>query len=321
MDTAVLFCVWIRPEITKQSFEQIRLVKPSKLYIAIDGPRNENDKILIEDTLSVINVDWDCDVKYLMREENLGCKVAMSSAISWFFEHEEMGIILEDDCWADVSFFKFCAEMLNKYKDDTRIMHISGRTRIKNSYPYSYYFQKHMDCWGWASWRRAWQYFDIEMSDFQDFLKENAIDMYIIDKDKKEELLSQWKLHATHKEKSWAWIYNYNLFCQNALCINASSILVKNIGMNSEHSTHVQTNANEVNNQIVPMEFPLKHPIFIGEHVETKFSAKKKNNNMNKQNSLLYKNIWQRLLSVKNHGVHKVITIIGIRFKFKKSKT
>lgn len=318
INTAVLFCVWVRPEITKQSFEQIRKVRPPRLYVAVDGPRNDEDRILIEKTLNEINVDWDCEVKYLKRDKNLGCKVAMSSAISWFFENEEKGIILEDDCFADESFFRYCEELLEKYQFDTRVMHISGRTRLNkceiDNYKYSYYFQRAMDCWGWASWRRAWKYFDINMSDFNAFKEENAINMYIKDKQERKSLLEMWEKHASHNEKSWAWIYNYNLHCQNALCINSKTNLVTNIGFNSINSTHLQEDSDKIDNEITSMQFPLKHPIFIGEYIH-----KQKEVEFTFEDFCTFIKIFiQGVFSVKNENKYKVLRVLGFKIKIKR---
>ena len=111
-DIPVLFLVWVRPELAAKVFSQIRKAQPKRLYVALDGPRNEKDEELIKKTLEVIKVDWDCDVKYLKRDKNLGCKVAVAEAITWFFENEEMGIILEDDCYPDLSFSRIVKNCL-----------------------------------------------------------------------------------------------------------------------------------------------------------------------------------------------------------------
>ena len=128
-NTPILFLIFNRPDTTKVVFERIREIKPSRLYVAADAPRQGKDKEaeLCRQSRSIIDsVDWPCEVKTLFREENLGCKKAISSAITWFFEQEEYGVILEDDCLPDLSFFRFCEELLIKYKDDERIGHIGG---------------------------------------------------------------------------------------------------------------------------------------------------------------------------------------------------
>lgn len=123
----ILFLVFNRPDTTKEVFSEIRKIKPKKLYVAADGARNGKDQELIKKVKSIVEkVDWDCEVSYLFREKNMGCKMAVSSAISWFFDNEEKGIILEDDCLPNKSFFLFQERMLNKYEKDERIMMVSG---------------------------------------------------------------------------------------------------------------------------------------------------------------------------------------------------
>jgi len=130
LETAVLFLVFNRLDTTKQVFEAIKKAKPPRLYIAADGARKniDNEDKIVQDIRNYLisNIDWECEVKTLFREKNLGCKYAVSGAIDWFFENKEMGIILEDDCLPSQSFFWFCEELLNKYKDDKRIFLISG---------------------------------------------------------------------------------------------------------------------------------------------------------------------------------------------------
>lgn len=168
LKTAVLFLVFNRPETTAQVFESIRKARPERLYVAGDGPRSEHNAD-IERVTKVrkiaTTVDWPCEVKTLFRESNLGCKHAVSEAITWFFKHEEQGIILEDDCLPNQDFFRFCDILLNRYAADERIAAItgnnfqSGRTRGSASY----YFSKYPLIWGWATWRRTWQKSDMEI--------------------------------------------------------------------------------------------------------------------------------------------------------------
>lgn len=135
VSTPILFLVFNRPDTTRKVFEKIRQIKPQKLYIAADGPRKDivAEKIKCEEVRSIVTeVDWECEVETLFRDNNLGCKCAVGNAITWFFKHEEMGIILEDDCLPDPTFFKFCEELLEKYRFDSRVMSISGSNIMKD---------------------------------------------------------------------------------------------------------------------------------------------------------------------------------------------
>ena len=149
----ILFLIFNRPDVTEKVFEAIRRQKPKQLFVAADGYRKnkQGEKELCDKTRSIINkIDWDCEVKTLFRNENLGCCMAVSSAIEWFFQQVEYGIILEDDCLPNASFFRFQKEMLEKYKDDSRIMMVSGDNfqNGKKRGDASYYFSKLTHIWG-----------------------------------------------------------------------------------------------------------------------------------------------------------------------------
>ncbi len=162
----VLFIVFNRLDLTKQVFSRIKQIKPKKLFIAADGPRlnNAEDKIKCEQVRQylVANIDWSCELKTLFREENFGCAKACAGAIDWFFSQVEEGVVIEDDCLIDLSFFRFCAEMLEKYRNDKRIMQITS-TYFGEPFlnKYSYYFSRIASVGAWASWRRAWNYYSL----------------------------------------------------------------------------------------------------------------------------------------------------------------
>ena len=167
----ILFIIFRRKDIALQSFERIKQVKPSKLYIACDGAREnvKGEAELVKATQDSIlqQIDWECNVRTLFQKENLGCGKGVYTAINWFFENEEMGIILEDDCLPSQSFFPFCEELLIKYKEDTRIWLIGGtnflsKFHLENSN--KYFFSKYDRSWGWASWRRAWKNYDKKLT-------------------------------------------------------------------------------------------------------------------------------------------------------------
>lgn len=161
LQTPVLLLVFNRPLTTQKVFEAIRKARPKKLYIAADGPRknNVNDaKLCFEVKQITAAIDWDCELKTLYRTENLGCKNAIWNAIDWFFEQEEEGIILEDDCVPDISFFDFCQTMLLRYKNDDNIKLISGSSLWFGKYDSSndYFLSNYVNIWGWATWRTTW---------------------------------------------------------------------------------------------------------------------------------------------------------------------
>src|SRR5258708_7536122 len=176
----VLFLIFNRPDLTEVVFAQIKKALPQQLFIAADGPRKDKlaDVELCKRSREVVlsNINWPCEVKTLMRKENLGCKIAVSSAINWFFEHVEEGIILEDDTVPDITFFRFCSELLEKYKDDQNVMSISGSNLLgKWSKGSLSYFRGHGGIWGWATWRRAWRKYDITMDSWNSLLTKKLI--------------------------------------------------------------------------------------------------------------------------------------------------
>jgi hypothetical protein len=168
MHTAVLFLVFNRPNTTQKVFKAIQQAKPPKLYVAADGPRSDRaGEIELCNAVRQIStaVDWPCELKILFRDENLGCKYAVSEAITWFFDNEEEGIILEDDILPASDFFHYCEFLLDYYRDKHEIMMISGCNPVSSRYesPYTYDFSIYAVVWGWASWRRAWKRFDLNM--------------------------------------------------------------------------------------------------------------------------------------------------------------
>ena len=165
-DTAVLFLVFNRIKQTKKVFNEIKKVQPKRLYIASDGPRDNYPSDVkqvheIREFLSK-NIDWSFSVRTLYRNKNLGCKFAVSQAISWFFENESQGIILEDDILPNETFFKFCHNALNIFKSKPNIGAISGTNLLSDAKKNDQCYSLHGSVWGWASWADRWQSYDVE---------------------------------------------------------------------------------------------------------------------------------------------------------------
>lgn len=170
-DTPILLIIFKRPDTTQIVFDQLRKVKPKTLYVFADGPRKnrigEEEKCKLAREI-IESVDWECNIKKNYNEENLGCKKAVSNAITWFFENEEQGIILEDDVVPNKSFFNFTSSLLEHYRYNSKVMYISGNNFLgnKTNVNGSYYFSIYPHIWGWATWRRAWKLFDRDIKDF-----------------------------------------------------------------------------------------------------------------------------------------------------------
>lgn len=236
--SAVLFVVFNRPEQTQQVFERIRHTKPARLYISADGPRerNSSDERLCKATRAIVNqVDWPCKVQTLFNDKNKGCRLAVSAAISWFFAQESEGIILEDDCLPANSFFMFCDTLLEKYRNDTRIRHITGCNLQfgKKWGSGSYYFSNRTHVWGWAGWRRVWDEYDINLKPYDlATVKQNMLNIYPDDL-----VANCWtnifKDVQAGKINSWAYPLDFVNFFNNGLVIIPNQNLISNIGFKS----------------------------------------------------------------------------------------
>lgn len=265
-NTPILFLIFNRKDTTEKVFEVIRSQKPRYLFVAADGPRpDKNGEIeKCRETRSVINVDWECELKTLYRDDNLGCRDAVSSAISWFFEQVEYGIILEDDCLPDDSFFRYCEELLYKYKDDDRIGNISGNcffSGVIDKNNLSYDFSNICHTWGWATWRRVWKNFDINLNCWVQSKKERR--SWLFNSFGEKACLTpfiQDAIYSKNNHSAWDIQYFIMLRLYNQLCIYPSVNLVTNIGLNSVDATHTKNDNDKYYIKSETMTFPLKHP-------------------------------------------------------------
>lgn len=240
--TPILFIIFNRPDTTQIVFNQLKQLKPTKLYIAADGPRKhkegETEKCRL--TREIVNqIDWECEVKKLFNNENLGCKKAVSNAINWFFENEEQGIILEDDVVPNKSFFGFCANLLEYYKSDSTIMHISGNNFFshKIKIPYSYYFSIYPHIWGWATWRRAWKLYNPQIPDFPEYKLNNSINRTLDKRKEKKYWLKKFESVFNNQIDTWDYQWLYTIWKNNGLCITPVKNLATNIGFRDD-ATH-----------------------------------------------------------------------------------
>jgi hypothetical protein len=268
LQSPVLFLVFNRLDLVKRVFESIRAIKPARLYVASDGARlacvNESDRVKAVRKYIANEIDWKCEVNTLFRDKNLGCRKAVEGAITWFFQHEPMGIILEDDCLPHASFFHFCEELLEKYQADTRVMTISGDNF--QPYPqktdYSYYFSRYPHCWGWATWARAWNLYDGDMSLWPKTRSQGQI-KHIFDNPFE---AGYWenRLEAAYNDNIDTWAYRWALSCwlQSGLTILPEVNLVSNIGFEAE-ATHTPRTMAAIAAAAQALDFPLVHPPYL----------------------------------------------------------
>ena len=261
----ILFVIFNRKEIAQISFESIRRQKPLRLYIACDGARANKigEAEIVEDIRKSIveSVDWECDVKTLFQSTNLGCGKGVLTAINWLFQNEKFGIIIEDDCICNESFFKFMEYMLIKYEEENRIGMVAGSNLIEGYLPTnsSYFFSRYKSCWGWGTWKRAWDNMDIDMK-----WRETDFNNIICNSGYYGRGKSKWKYQLkcidSDYVSAWDWQWYYTLSAQNQLCIYPKVNLVSNIGVGKD-ATH--TSRKGITKRSFELAFPLCHPKYI----------------------------------------------------------
>jgi hypothetical protein len=261
MHTPIALFIFNRPEPTAKVWRAIIAAKPVRLYVIADGPRNFDEELLCRQTREVISgMGGSCDIRTLFAGENMGLRKRFVSGLDWVFAQEERAIIFEDDDVPHPTFFRFCEELLEQYKDDPRVMHISGSYFLQNRVrlPESYYFSKYPHTWGMATWRRAWQAFHA----WEDRLEELELDLKIFptlpERSFWEKCLAEWKANRT----DFDWGYQWCLVCmaQKSLCIMPRVNLISNIGFGSD-ATHTFHSYWYANLPTEPMPFPLRHPV------------------------------------------------------------
>lgn len=264
-DIPVLLLIFNRPDATRRVFQEIRKRRPRHLYVAADGPRatRGDDGPQCAATRAIIDdIDWPCELHTLFRESNLGCRSAVSSAIDWFFEYVECGVILEDDCLPTQGFFTFCEELLSRYENDTRVMHIAGTNlnRTTDLRGNSYTFSKYTPIWGWATWRRAWKQYDVEMSQLDEVKREGAIAAAFPGRAERLHREILYELVRQRKIDTWDYQWNFALTANNGLSIIPAKSMIQNIGF-GEDATHTKDAAGLAGSESEEdTVFPLRHP-------------------------------------------------------------
>ncbi|TAN38417.1 MAG: hypothetical protein EPN23_02465 [Verrucomicrobia bacterium] len=271
-DIPILLMVFNRPDLAHRVLEQIQTARPTRLFIAADGPRPDHpddDRNCQETRRLATQIDWPCEVKTLFRDHNLGCDAAVGSAIPWFFEHVEAGIVLEDDCLPDPSFFPFCAELLERHRDDEQIMAITGCCFQPNGFDSdsSYFFSQYPYTWGWATWRRAWKHYKQTPAEYPCLFDFEWLTNLL----GSEMAARYWSNIITrcHENQTSAWDYRwiFSVWANQGLGIQPSRNLVSNIGCDAR-ATHTKSDCAEMfNRSTQAMAFPLKHPPAVVRHV------------------------------------------------------
>lgn len=272
LKTPVAFIIFNRPETTECVFAEIAKAKPPKLLVIADGPRATRNGEAAKCAASreiIERVDWDCEVLTNYSDINLGCKNRVASGLDWVFEQVPEAIILEDDCLPDPTFFRYCQELLEHYRDDERIAMISGdnfqfgRKRGEASY----YFSRYNHIWGWASWRRAWRYYDRNAGIWPELRDHAWLDVLI--KTAGEKKFWAKIFQAVYEGKIDTWDYQWALasWSQGMVSIIPSVNLISNIGFGAE-ATHTHGVSIYADLPVKSLSFPLRHPKVILPHAE-----------------------------------------------------
>ncbi|MBD2260596.1 glycosyltransferase family 2 protein [Pseudanabaena sp. FACHB-2040] len=274
MQVPVALLIFNRPETTQVVFDAIRQAKPSKLLVIADGPRLDkpNDLERCQQARDIVQkVDWDCELLTSFSDVNLGCKKRVYTGLSWVFSIVDRAIILEDDCCPHPSFFPYCAELLEYYRDDTRITSICGENAQfgREVTEYSYYFSRYFHGWGWATWRRAWQNYDIEMKlwpkaknskEFQSLFTDFWVERH-------------WKnlfqdVYDGNISTCWDYQWIFNSFTQGGLSIIPQVNLISNIGFGANATHTYDQSSMFANVGTHPIEFPIHHNPLVIPNIE-----------------------------------------------------
>jgi hypothetical protein len=261
----VLLIAFRRPDLARDQLAILARVQPPRLYIALDAPRPDRPAE-VEASKSVQRVfetiPWLCETRRNYAESNLGCGRRVSSAITWFLEQETDGIILEDDCLPDQSFFHFCEELLDRYRDDPRVMSVSGCLGEPESKPIreSYFFSKYTRIWGWATWRRAWQLYDYNFARWNEYKRSKAFRKKCFHRQEREYWTKAARMVTDRIVDTWDYQWWLDCWMNDGLTAVARVNMVTNDGFGRD-STHTTAEFHgHLKHESSPLEFPLVHP-------------------------------------------------------------
>ena len=263
----VLLLAWRRPDTIRQVINAIRVVAPTQLFIACDGPNHnrigEAAKVAATRDVLDTEIDWPCHVQRLYSEVNQGCRIGVSRAISWFFDNVEEGIILEDDCVPHPDFFSYCQTLLELYRDDTRVWCISGDNFQDGNWrgDGSYYFSRYSHCWGWASWRRCWQHYDDELIQWRSFRDSGHLTVVFEDPIERRFWTNLLQTVAYQgRPDSWAYRWAFTCFINGGLTILPNCNLITNVGVGPDATHTKKSTIRSLQSNGLPI---INHPSFL----------------------------------------------------------
>jgi hypothetical protein len=253
-------------------FKSIENIRPTRLFLVADGPKNEADAFRCANARAIVGrIDWKCDVHRLYAESNLGMMRRIPTGLDWVFGHTSEAIILEDDCVPTSSFFLFCQELLQCYRDDERVMEITGSNyqlgRVRTRH--SYYFSRYFGIWGWATWRRAWVLYDVALKAWPALRKARFLEQVLVDPVERAFWHRRFEdIASGYMQHTWDWQWQFALWAHRGLSIVPALNLVTNIGFAPDGTTLKHVNTPVANLPRFEMSFPLEHPSAVFSHAE-----------------------------------------------------
>jgi len=302
----VVFIVYKRLETSIQVLDVISKIKPTKLYVIADGPRCSEEKLKCQSVRDFVEnkINWNCDLKKVYSNTNLGCAKRVQTGLDYVFENEQMAIILEDDTLPDPSFFNFCEELLNRYKNDHRVAHISGCNlhSCPENNNESYCFSSIVNIWGWATWKRAWNNYNIYMPSWENDDKKSLISYWCPHRKFFNEIRKMFDLHCNNKDP-WTWDTQWVYACwkMSGLSIVPFKNLVSNIGIGPDASnTKQKIKVSMYPSRLERMTYPMNHPsVYLNKDFDYNYYCKSR--------STFYKRFANKLIRLKNIFVKTLI--------------
>ena len=265
MESPVVMIVFRRPEITRRVFSAVANARPKRLFIIADGPRanSTEDSTRCEEVRKIVtSVSWPCQLETNFAEHNMGLRPRVVSGLNWVFSKVEDAIILEDDCLPHPSFFPYCCELLDRYRDRHQIASIAGFNPMpeKGSFEFSYYYSLVMNCWGWATWRRAWKEYDDHLESWPEVKQANLLYQLFPDAN----VVAYWgrifdMMYRGEGPNTWDYPWVYTCWKRNWLTIVPRRNMIENIGLGPD-STHTSVADPAYCPPVEAMELPLRHP-------------------------------------------------------------
>lgn len=244
MNTPILLIAWRRPNTLRQVIKAIKQIAPTRLYIACDGPNperpGEEDDVAATRDVIRQEVDWPCQIERFYSDHNQGCRLGVSRAITWFFDQVEEGIVLEDDCVPHPDFFALCQKLLETYRHDNRVWCISGNNFQNGQWrgKGSYYFSRYNHCWGWATWRRCWQHYEVDLKSWPALRDSGLLSTIFSDSVESRYWSHIWqRLLETGQPDTWDYQWTFTCIANGGLTVLPNRNLVRNVGF-GEGATH-----------------------------------------------------------------------------------